>query len=137
MKYIKVSAIVFALTLVLSAVSVSANDWLGFSDVTIKRLSGSTLVSSQKKYNYGYQSARLTSARDDLSSDGRAMQAQVTNSSWIDLRGDGKHDKFKEEITYFASDSDYKHYVRAKKSTLSTVSYWGFWFWDVEMPIES
>lgn len=136
MKYIKVSAIAFAFTLLVSAISVSANEWLGFSDVTIKRLSGSTLVSTQEKKNYGYQSARLTSARDDLSSDGRAIQAKVTNSSWIDLRGDGKHDKFTEAITYFASES-YQHHVRAKKSTLSTVSYWGFWFWDVEMPIES
>lgn len=135
MKYIKVSAIVFTLTLVLSTVTVGASDWLGFSDVTIKRSSGSTLVSTQSKNNYGYQSASMTRARDDLSSDGRAMQAMVTNSSWIDLRGGGKNDKFKESLTYFASD-EYKHYVKAKKSTLSTVSYWGFWFWDIEMPID-
>lgn len=135
MKYIKASAIAFALTLVLSAVSVGASDWLGFSDVTVKRSSGSTYVSTQDKHNYGYQSASMTRARDDLSSDNRAMQAKVTNSSWIDLRGGGKNDKFNDAITYFASDG-YQHHVKAKKSTLSTVSYWGFWFWDVEMPID-
>lgn len=135
MKYIKISAVVFSLTLILSAVGAYASDWQGFSDVTIKRLCGSTYLATKNKYNYGYQSALLSSASDDLSFDSRAMQAKVTNSSWIDLRGGGKYDKFTETLTYFAADG-YEHYVRAKKSTLSTVSYWGFWAWDVEMPIE-
>lgn len=135
MKYIKISAIIFSVTLLLSAAGAMAANWAGYADVTVKRLSGSTLISTHDKYNYGYQSVQLSSALDDLSSDERAMQAKVTNSSWIDMRK-GKHDKFNEELTYFPADG-YQHYVRAKRSTLSTTSYWGFWFWDVEMAIES
>lgn len=133
MKYIKISAIIFLVTLLLSATGAMALTWAGYVDITVKRLSGATFIYTNEKFNYGYQSVQLSNALDDLSSDERAMQAKVTNSSWIDMRKK-KHDKFNEEITYFAST--YDHYVRAKRSTLSTTSYWGFWFWDVEKPIE-
>ncbi len=134
MKYIKMSAIVFAATLILSVFGANAATWMGFSDVKVDSLGRSTKVSTQSKQTYGYQSAQLSSARDNLSSDSRAMQAKVTNSSWIDLRGNTKHDKFIDSMTYF--EGTYTHYVKAKKSTMSTVTYNGLWFWDIEMPIE-
>lgn len=135
MKYIKMSAIVFAVTLLLSVVGANAATWMGFADVTLKSFSGSTEISTQSKQTYGYQSAQLSSARDNITSSDRAVQAKVTNSTWIDLRGNTKHDKFTNEITYF--EGTYTHYVRAKRSTIATVNYNGLWFWDIEMPIES
>lgn len=136
MKYIKITAVVFTLTLFLAVVGASAEaTHAGFVDVTIKGLSKATLLSTHNKYKYGYQSVYFSEALDDLSSDQRAMQAKITNSSWIDL-SPKKMSKFKEELTYYPADG-YEHHIRAKKSTLSTVSYWGFWYWDVEMPIDN
>jgi len=68
MKYIKMSAIVFAATLILSVFGANAATWMGFSDVKVDSLGRSTKVSTQSKQTYGYQSAQLSSARDNLSS---------------------------------------------------------------------
>lgn len=135
MKYIKITAIVFTLSLCFAfynAVAATNSDYFaGFSDVTIKNFSSSTTISTHYKNNYGYQSAYKTSALDDLSGDDRAMQGQITDSAWIDLPT-GQYVHWTDPLTYFQG-VEYTHYIKAKKSTLSTVSYWGQWIWDKEM----
>ena len=129
-KLFKISAIVFAITLVLAGIGANAEVYKTFIDLTIKRSSGATKLYTANKQNYGQQSMFKTGAHDDLSNDGRAMQGRIDNYKWVDLPED-KVIKYDVEITYFAADN-YSHYVKAKKSTLSTVSYWGSWYWDMQ-----
>ena len=130
MKYIKITAILFIITICMVCFNTNAaNGTIGFVDHDIKNFSGSTNLYTAEKTKYLQQSAKKQNARDNLSGDGRAVKGKVTNSSWLTLEDDGKLAKWTEEITYFASS--YTHSVKATKSTLSTVSYWGFWYWDV------
>lgn len=126
----KFSAIVFIISLIFSGIGANAEVYKGFIDVTIKNLSRETKLYQANKQNYGQQSMKKTGAHDNLSNDGRAIQGRIDNNKWVDLPEESLV-KYDVEITYFAADG-YVHYVRAKKSTLSTVSYWGFWYWDMQ-----
>lgn len=131
MKYIKIAFLVFGLTLVFAFTNAKATDFKGYSGFKIKNLSQSTTVDSQEKFNYGYQSAKKISAVDSLSGDDRGVAGMVTNSSWKNLTTNTVV-KWDETLTYFAA-ANYTHYVKLTKSTLSSASYYGFWYWDVEM----
>lgn len=134
MKLLKLTAVVFTFTLLLTFVGVAADTWAGFSDVTLKRMSGTTNISTHYKVNDCNQTVWMTSARDDWSSNDRAVQAQLdTSKFWTDL----------ETTKWVAINDEYAHhpgvnytlYLRAKKSTLSTVSFWGQWSWDKDRTI--
>lgn len=130
MKYIKITAIMFIVTVGFALVNVNAaRTNISFVDVNINSLSRSTDIYNAQKNNFQQQSAKKHAATDNLSGDGRAMKGKVDNSSWLTLADGGKLAKWTEELTYFAGN--YTHSVKATKSTLSTVSYWGSWYWDV------
>ncbi len=130
MKYIKITAILFIATICMACLNANAaNGTIGLVDCNIKNFSGATDLYTAEKTKYLQQSAKKQNARDNLSGDGRAVKGKVTNSSWLTLEDGGKLAKWTEELTYFAST--YTHSVKATKWTASTVSYWGFWYWDV------
>ena len=134
MKLLKITAIVFTFTLFLAFTGVAAATSAGFSDVTIKRMGGSTLISTHHKENDCAQTVWKTASRDDWSGDDRAIQAKLdTSSGWTDLVTT-KWVAIKDSYAYF-SGVDYSLYLRAKKSTLSTVSFWGIWSWDKDMTV--
>lgn len=51
MKLLKLIAVVFTFTLLLTFVGVAADTWAGFFDVTLKRMSGTTNISTHYKVN--------------------------------------------------------------------------------------
>ncbi len=134
MKLLKITAVVFVFTLVFAFAGVSADTWAGFSDVTLKKMSGTTQISTHYKANDCAQTVLKTGALDDWSSDDRAVQAKLdTSSGWTDLVT-SKWVAINDQYAYF-SGVNYTFYLRAKKSTLSTVSFWGQWSWDKDMTV--
>lgn len=129
MKIVKYSVCAFLLSLILVSAGVNADVYRGFMDFTIKNFSQATKIYSTHKNEDCYQWLEKNDALDDISHGGRAMQGRIDSNGWIDLPNH-KPQKYNYDITYFG-DVDYTHYVKAKKSTLSTVSYWGFWCWDM------
>lgn len=134
MKLLKITTIIFTFTLLWAFVSVSADTWTAFSDVTLKKMSASTEISTHYKENDCNQTVWKTSALDDWSSDDRAVQAKLdTSSGWTDLTT-SKWVAINDSYAYF-SGVNYTLYLRTKKSTLSTVSFWGQWSWDMDRTI--
>lgn len=134
MKFIKITSIIFVFTLCFVFIGASAGSTSStFANVTIKSLSRSTEISTHYKNNYGNQSIWQIDALDDLSNDKRAMKAKVDSVSgtWDDLKTD-EWVNFSDSSTVF-SGVNYTLYIKAKKSTLSTVSWWGTWSWDKDM----
>lgn len=132
MKYLKITVTIFVFTICFAFCNAHAEEFgvTGYVGINLKNLSQSTTIDKKDKSTYSYQSAKKNSAIDSLSGDERAVQAKVTNSSWIDLPK-GQTVSWKEALTYYSGT--YTHYVKLKKSTLSTASYYGWWYWDKEV----
>lgn len=133
MKYIKLTIAVFVCTLCMTMFNVTAantSGQIGYLGKTIKAWGNETKIDTQVKERYSQQGAKKTDAIDNLSGDGRALKGKVTNSTWQDLPIN-KVVKWSEALTYYPAE--YSHYIKATKVTMSTVAYYGWWYWDTDL----
>ena len=127
MNKIKIILGVFALSILVSAFSVNASSYLTFLDITIPRLSKTYTSEEKSKDIENLQYIETDAAIDDLSGDSRAILAKVTGTDWIEANGDSGYHTWG---TSSQKKGTYNLYLKAKKSTLSTASYWGTWYID-------
>ena len=120
----------FILTLVLAAAGVKADSvYKTFNDVTIDRLNHEKKLHTAHKNLNCYQWFKNIDARDNISNATRAVQGSVNNFEYVNIPI-GQSVKYVRGGTMYGG-YDYSYYMRAKKTTLSTISYWGFWYWDI------
>lgn len=131
MKYLKISVAVFFIALVFSTINANALI-VNLEDITIPIFKGTWISAQKDKDNWSYQYIKKTKCTDDLSGDGRVINARTQDmygggnfSSWITVPytyatwGDYNGDK-----------STYRLHLQSNKWLATTASFWGTWNLD-------
>lgn len=134
MKYLKVTMALFAVTLCLSLVGVSAREYTQLVDIKIPAFRGA-FVSKQVDKGADWsmtQKVKKTKIKDDWSGDGRAVQGKIqgllqgmVTTDWKELP-QGKNIDFGSDTK---TQGGWKLHIRSIKSLASTAT--GSFNWDL------
>lgn len=132
MKYLKIAFALFVVTFVFSLVNVKAQV-VSLAGITIPSFKG-TYMSSQRTKNYdNLQYIKKTSCIDDVSGDGRVIDARthgmlagMNDSAWVEAKPNTN--------VSFGSNSEtigiWKLYLQSRKSLITTATFSGQWTID-------
>lgn len=129
MKYLKITVSLFAVTLVLSLVGVSAETY-NINNIKIPIFSGVYTTAEKAKMNFNNQYVKKTKAVDDWSGDGRAISAKVHgkltgmyDTAWTSIP-QNKNVMLDNNSTVPGS---WELKLRSDKSLASTATFSGVW----------
>lgn len=135
MKYLKITLGLFAISTILLLCDAQASDIHTLKDIKIKILSGHTII-KEAKLGFNEQFVKKTGCIDDISKDGRAIEAglHLTTDS-ANPNGDPAWKEVPQgkKVGYGTNSQkpgSWNLYLRSKKSFLTTATFNGEWYID-------
>lgn len=130
MKYLKVALALFAVTFVFSIINVNAKQTLGFSGIKIPAFKGDYLSSQRDKGDFSLQYIMKTACTDDLTGDGRVINAKAHGMLSGMSDSDVVETKPNVNVSFGSKSAEiglWRVHLESKKSLPTTATFFGIW----------